>query len=68
MTVEELRKALEEYPPDSIVMISDPRENAYYLGEVMDGTSYIYDDLDDPDEESEKEVPAVWLQARWEHN
>lgn len=64
MTNSELQELLKQYPDDSLIMISVPRENAYNAGEVIDGTCY---EFTDEDEEEEKEVAAIYIQAVWEH-
>lgn len=71
MTKVELIHLLDPYPDDSVIMISDPRENAYFAGEVIEGTTYeeIEDEENEGDifETEEKEVSAIYIQAVWEH-
>lgn len=65
MTKIELLQLLDPFPDDSVIMISDPSENAYVAQEVIEGTCYICHNEDD--DEDETEVPAIYIQAVWEH-
>ena len=66
ITAKQLKEFLETQPDEAIVMLSDPCENSWALGSMGLGTTYVINESKD-DDDDEKEVPAVWLQAVWEH-